>query len=224
MYSSHQQPALRLTKKQKKATAFRERGGVKSKGNKGKGKGPMIGKPEPYTRTHTHTHSPTHSRPSLATTGDNGEDGYYDCDEDSNAIPAMEDQDQALAAMAGYTEEDSKGDNDSAQKNRRRAVLLQKKTAMESTSSAAQGKKKRKRGSSGIRAEESEEAPQPGPKKKKAKLAGSSEEAVPAREEDGTMTSMNDGEDGSETKSKETKPSRYILFIGNVSATPTPLT
>ncbi|KAI0285450.1 hypothetical protein BGY98DRAFT_366782 [Russula aff. rugulosa BPL654] len=134
MPSSHQQPA-RLTKKQKKATAFRERGSVKSKG-KGKGKGTMIGKSNP---------TPGHSRP-LTTTGDNGEDGYDYDDDDANAIPAMEDQDQALAAMAGYTEESSKGD-DSAQN--RRTVRVPKKTAMESTSTAAHSKGKRKRGSSG---------------------------------------------------------------------------
>jgi hypothetical protein len=207
MPSSHQQPA-RLTKKQKKATAFRERGSVKSKG-KGKGKGTMIGKPNP---------TPGHPRP-LTTTGDNGEDGYDYDDDDANAIPAMEDQDQALAAMAGYTEEGSKGD-DSAQN--RRTVRVQKQTAMESTSTstAAQGKgKKRKRGSSGSRAGElagdTEAMAQPGPKKK-AKLARNSEEILPAREEDGVTTSMNDDGDGSKTKSKDSKPQRYILFIGNV--------
>jgi hypothetical protein len=83
MPSSHQQLAW-LTKKQKKATAFWERGSGRSKG-KGKGK------PNP---------TPGHSRPST-TTGDNGQDGYTDGDddEDTNAIPAMEDQDQAMAAM-----------------------------------------------------------------------------------------------------------------------------
>ena len=207
MPSSHHQPA-RLTKKQKKASAFRERGSVKSKG-RGKGKGTMIGKPNP---------TPGHSRP-LTTTGDNGEDGYDYGDDDANAIPAMEDQDQALAAMAGYTEEDSKGD-DSAQN--RRTVRVQKQTAMESTSTstAAQGKGKRKRGSSGSRAGElagdPEAEAQPGPKKKKAKLARSSEEILPAREEDGVTTSTNDDGDGSKTKSKESKAQRYILFIGNV--------
>jgi hypothetical protein len=200
MPSSHHQPA-RLTKKQKKATAFRERGS----GNKPKGKG----KPNP---------TPGHSRP-LTTTGDNGEDGYDD--EDANAIPAMEDQDQALAAMAGdtYTEGDAKGD-DSVQ-SRRRAVKVPKKTAMEST--AVQSRSKGKKRGSSIRAEElgeSEEA-QPGPKKKKARLARSSEEIRPADEEDGA-TSMNDDGDGSKTKSesKGSKPLRYILFIGNVLLTP----
>ena len=66
MPSSHQHPA-RLTKKQKKATAFRERGSGKPKGEakgkgngKGKGKGTIIGKPNPYT--------PGHSRPLLTST------------------------------------------------------------------------------------------------------------------------------------------------------------
>jgi nucleolar protein 6 len=209
MPSSHQQPA-RLTKKQKKATAFRERGSGKPKG-KGKGK------PNPST--------PGHSRP-LTTTGDNGQDGYDDDedDEDANAIPAMEDQDQAMAAMAGYTytEGDARGD-DSAQS--RRAVRLPKKTAMESTSTEAQGERKRASGSSS-RAEElgdSAEA-QPGPKKK-ARLARSSKDILPAREEDGDgATSMNDDGDGSKTKSKSkgSNSLRYILFIGNVLPPPTP--
>jgi hypothetical protein len=133
----------------------------------------------------------------------------------------MEDQDQALAAMAGYTstEGDAKGD-DSVQS--RHAIRVPKKTAMESTSTAAQSKKK-KRGSSS-RAEElggSEEA-QPGPKKKKARLTCSSEEILPEREEDGA-TSMKDDGDGSKTKSKGNKPLRYILFIGNVLSPPLPL-
>ena len=160
----------------------------------------------------------------------NGKDGYDDelDDEDANAIPAMEDQDQALAAMAGYTstEGDAKGD-DSAQG--RHPIRVPKKTAMESTSTstAAQSKRKKKReSSSSSRAEElgdSDEA-QPGPKKKKARLALGSEEVLPAREEDGAM-SMNDGDDGdgSKTKSKGSKPLRYILFIGNVLAAPLPL-
>ena len=159
----------------------------------------------------------------------NGKDGYDDelDDEDANAIPAMEDQDQALAAMAGYTstEGDAKGD-DSAQG--RHPIRVPKKTAMESTSTstAAQSKRKKKRGSSSSRAEElgdSDEA-QPGPKKKKARLALGSEEVLPTREEDGAM-SMNGGDDGdgSKTKSKGSKPLRYILFIGNVLAAPLPL-
>ena len=140
--------------------------------------------------------TPGHSRP-LTTAGDNGGDGYdeNEGDEDANAIPAMEDQDQALAAMAGYksTEGDAKCD-DSVQS--RRAVRVPKKTTTESTSTstAAPSKGKKKRGSSS-RAEElgdSEEA-QSGPKKKKARLARSSEEILPAREEDG-VTSMNDGD------------------------------
>ncbi|KAF8506584.1 hypothetical protein F5888DRAFT_1791032 [Russula emetica] len=211
MPSSNQQPT-RLTKKQKKATAFRERG---SGSGKSKGKGLKAGHSRPLTTT---------------TTGDKGENGYDDDDEDANAIPAMEDQDQALVALAGYMEGgDAKGD-DSAQ-SRRAISRVQKKTAMESTSTstaARNNKSKRKRGSS--RAEElggdSEEAEaQPGPKKK-AKLARSSEEILSAREDDG-VTSMNDDDDsgdgdGSKTKSKgSSKPLRYILFIGNLKYTTT---
>lgn len=193
MPSSHHQPA-RLTKKQKKATAFRDRGSGKSKGidrDRGKGKG----KANP---------TPGHSRP-LTTTGDNGEDGYDD-DEDANAIPAMEDQDQAPAA---------KGD-DSAQSLR--VARVPKKTATESTSTSTAAQNKRKKRGSSSRAEElgdSGEA-QPGPKRKKARLARSSEDILPAREEDGA-TSMNGDGDG---KSKESKPLRYILFIGNVFPPP----
>ena len=212
MPSSHQQQAQHLTKKQKKATAFRERGS-----GKGKGKG-TIGKPNPTTPGHGHSR-----RPLTTTTGDTGGDGYYDDDNDANAIPAMEDQDQALAAMAGYSEEGSKGDG-SVQS--RRTVRVPKRTAMESTSTstAAQSKGKRKRGSSSrveeLGAHEEAAEAQPGLKKKKAKLARSSEEILPAREEDDSVTdmNMNDGEDddGSKTKSKGSKPLRFILFIGNV--------
>jgi hypothetical protein len=204
MPSSHQQPA-RLTKKQKKATAFRERGSDKSKG-KGKGKF----KPNP---TPGHGHSRP-LPPTTTTTGDNGGDGYDDDDEDANAIPAMEDQDQALAAMARYTEGDAKGDD---------SLRVPKKTAMESTSTstAAPSKGKRKRGrGSNSRVEElgevSEETAQPGPKKKKARISRSSEEILPAHEEDGATSMNDDEEDGSKTKSKGSKPLRYILFIGNV--------
>jgi hypothetical protein len=220
MPSSHQHPA-RLTKKQKKATAFRERGSGKpkgegeGKGKKGKGSTTMIGKPNP---------TPGHSRPS--TTAAAGDNGYEDDDdEDANAIPVMEDQDQVLAAMAGYPEgdADAKGD-DSAQS--RRAARVPKNTAMESTSTstAAQSRRKRGRGSSSRAEELGDSEAQPGPKKKKAKLARSSEETLPAREEldDGSASVNDDGDgDGSKTKSKgSSKPLRYILFIGNVLSPP----
>ena len=105
----------------------------------------------------------------------------------------MEDQDQALAAMAGYksTEGDAKCD-DSVQS--RRAVRVPKKTTTESTSTstAAPSKRKKKRGSSSRVEELGDSEAQPGPKKK-ARLARSSEEILLAREEDG-VTSMNDGD------------------------------
>jgi nucleolar protein 6 len=75
----------RLTKKQKKATAFRDRS------HKGKGKAIL---------------APGHSR-RRPSTGDNliADGGYDDDDEDAlNAVPAMENQ--ALAEMAGCTEGD----------------------------------------------------------------------------------------------------------------------
>ena len=110
----------------------------------------------------------------------------------------MEDQDQALAAMAGYTEEDPKGD-DSVQN--RCTVRVPKTTTMESTSTTAQSTSKRKRGSSSSKGEEASE---PGrAKRKMAKLAHDSEEIIPALGEDG-VTGMNDG-DEDESKTKDRK-------------------
>ena len=196
MPSSHQQPA-RLTKKQKKATAFRERGSSDKSKDKGKGKG-TISKPKPNPTATITTSTPGHSRP-LTTTGDNGED-YYDS-EDANAIPAMEDQDQDLTAMAGYTEGDVR--------------VPMKKTKMEFTSTSTAAQSKRKRGGGGRAGELEGSEAQPRPKKK-ARLARSSAEILPpAREEDGA-TSMSDGGDGSKTKGKGSQQLRYILFIGNV--------
>ncbi len=210
MPSSHQQP-VRLTKKQKKATAFRERGSSKSKG---KGKGTIINK-------HPNPIPGHHSRP-LTTTGDNGEVGY-DSDEDANAIPAMEDQDEALAAMAEDTEEgDAKRDDSVEGHGRAVRVPIPKKTTVESTSTAAQNKRKR-----GSRAEvHGEGQAQSGPKKK-ARLARSSVEVLPPaahQVDDATSMSTNDGGDGSKTKSKGSKPLRNILFIGNASVCSSPLT
>jgi len=200
MFSSRQQSA-RLTKKQKKATAFRERGSK----SKGKGKGnDTTGNPVPGR---------SGSRP-LTTTGDNGEGGYDD--EDANAIPAMEDQDQALAAMAGDTEGVPKGHHDSALG--RRVVRGPKKTAVESTSTAMPNKRKRR-----SRAEELGDSGAqlgPGPKKK-ARLAHSTGGIIPpaAHDDEDDVASMNDDDDDgdeSKTKSKGSKAMRYILFIGNV--------
>jgi hypothetical protein len=73
------QPA-RLTKKQKKATAFRDRS------RKGKGKVSHL--------------TPRHSQRQLSTTGDNGDDD----DDAFNAVPAMEDE--ALAEVASAAEGD----------------------------------------------------------------------------------------------------------------------
>ena len=178
MPSSNQQPA-RLTKKQKKATAFRERGSnFKGKG-KGKGKNnPSPGRLRPFT------------------TGDNGEDG--DDDEDANALPAMEDQDQALAEMAG----DAKGDGG-------RAVRVPK-TAVESTVAQSKGKitNKRQRGS---RVEDGEAQP----RAKKPRLARSAEEVLPPAARLNAVKD-GDGEEGSKADKKESKTLRYILFVGKV--------
>jgi hypothetical protein len=203
MSSSHQQPA-RLTKKQKKATAFRERGNK----SKGKGKDTIINKPNPIPGHH--------SRP-LTKTRDNGEDGY-DSDEDANAIPAMDDQDEALAAMAGDTEGDAKRDDSVEGHGRAVRVPISKKTAVESTSTIAQNKRKR-----GSRAEEHGEAEAQSGPKKKARLARSSVEIPPPaahQVDDATSMSTNDDGDGSKTKSKGNKPLRNILFIGNVRSFP----
>ena len=177
---SSSQPA-RLTKKQKKATAFRERGS-KFKG-KGKGKGPNP--------------APGRLRPS--STGDNGEDD----DEDANAIPAMEDQDQALAAMAGDTEADAKGDEGHAARV--------PKIAVGSTAAKNKGKQNQNKRR---RAEDGEVQP----RAKKARLARSPKEilAPATREKDGAV------KDGDESKlnSKGSKTQRYILFIGKVLSSP----
>ncbi|KAF8481839.1 hypothetical protein DFH94DRAFT_852615 [Russula ochroleuca] len=195
MPPSHQQPA-RLTKKQKKATAFRERG------SKLKGKG----KQQPNNP------APGRSRPSLTTTRDNGE--YADDDDndddlgEANAIPALEDEDQALAAMAGDAEGDAKGDA------KGRAAARVPKIAVEST--ATQNKNRKKRG------REDGEA-QPGAAKK-ARLARRSKEIPPPEGEGAaSVNAVNDGEDGdgSKTNNKESKTQRYILFIGNLKYTTT---
>ena len=190
MPSPHPQHPARLTKKQKKATAFRERGS-KSKGKgKGKGPNPVPGRPRPST-----------------TTGDyNGDD---DDDEDANAVPVMEDQDQALAAMAGDTEGDAKGDKG-------RAARVPKAAVVASTAAQLSGKQKRRRAEDG-------EA-QPGAKK--ARLARSSEAVLPpaAREGDGAASiDAPEGGDGGDGKNKESKAQRYILFIGNVLCLSSPL-
>ena len=181
MPSSHHQQPARLTKKQKKATAFRERGSkFKGKG-KGEGSNPASGRLRPSS-----------------TTGDNGE---YE-DEDANAVPAMEDQDQALAAMEGDTETDAKGDEG-------RAARVPK-TTVGSTAAQTKGKQDRNKRR---RAEDGEVQP----RAKKARLARSSKEILPpaAREEDGAVKDGGDGVE-SKTNGKGSKTQRYILFIGNV--------
>lgn len=183
MPSPHPQQPARLTKKQKKATAFRERGSRSKGKGKGKGPNPVPGRPRPST-----------------TTGDyNGDD-----DDDANAVPVMEDQDQALAAMAGDTEGDAKGDKG-------RAARVPKAAVVASTAAQLRGKQKRRRAEDG-------EA-QPGAKK--ARLARSSEAVLPSatREEDGAASiDALEGGDGGDGKNKESKAQRYILFIGNVLA------
>jgi hypothetical protein len=126
----------------------------------------------------------------------------------------MEDQDQALAEMAGDTEALSK------KPDRGRPVRVQK-AAVAMGSPAAQKKKDedKKRGRS--RADDGGEIR---PATKKARLARGSDEVPPplAREGDNDdeamrMSALEDGEGGrgvSDTKDKEDKLHRYILFVG----------
>lgn len=193
MPPSHQQPA-RLTKKQKKATAFRERGSSKLKGK---------GKQQPTNP------APGRSRPHHTTGDNNGEDADDDDDDygdEANAIPAMEDEDQALVERAGDTEGDAKGDAKG-----RAARVPKPKIAVEST--APQNKNKNKR----RRTEEDGEVQPGAATRKKARLARGSKEVLPPDEGDGaaSLNAVTDG-DGTKTKIKENKTQRYILFIGNV--------
>jgi nucleolar protein 6 len=188
MASSSQHHA-RPTKKQKKATAFRERGNSKSKG-KGKGKG----KPNP---------APGRLRP-FTTTGEDGDD-----DDDANAIPALEDQDQALAEMARDAEGDPKGHEEGR---------VPKTAVAAAQDKGKNGNKKRGRGS---RADDDDGRARP--RAKRARFARSAEGILPpaARDEDGAP-SVNDG-DGADGSKANNKTLRYILFIGNVLQPSPPL-
>ena len=180
---------LRLTKKQKKATAFREHGSNKAKGtDTGTGKGKL------------NNPAPGHPRSSAADTGEGEDDG------DANAVPAMEDQDQALVEMAGDTEGIPKGGEG-------REVSVPKAT-VESTVTPKKNSKRR-----GSR--DKDEAGQPAAKK--ARLARRSDGIHPpvAHEEDENeeiaMSAVKDGageQHGSVTKNKASKTQRQILFIG----------
>ena len=103
-------PPARLTKKQRKATAFRERG-IKSKGTGKQNPTPAPGRPRLGRR-----HSPS--------TGDNGE-GHHDdedeedADEDANAVPAMEEQDQAMAEVDSAAAQKKKGKGKDKDKKKR---------------------------------------------------------------------------------------------------------
>ena len=199
-------PSVRLTKKQRKATAFRERG-KKSKGVPHEDTGrpnPAPGRPR--------------RRPS---TGDNGEghnhhdEDYSEDDEDANAVPTMEDQDQALAEMAGDTEAVSKKPDGG------RPVRVQK-AAVAADSAAAQKKKDRDKDKKRSRADDGGEAR---PATKRARLARGSDEIPPPLAREGGsggdeatgMSVLEDGEGGhgaSDAKDKEGKLQRYILFVG----------
>jgi len=200
-------PSVRLTKKQRKATAFRERG-KKSKG---------------VLHEDTGRSNPAPGRPRrLPSTGDNDEgQDYYDedyreDDEDANAVPTMEGQDQALAKMAGDTEAISKKPDGG------RPVRVQK-AAVAVDSTAAQKKKDRDKDKKRSRADDGGGAR---PATKKARLARGSDEIPPplAREGDNDgdeeatrMSVLEDGEGAhgaSDTEDKEGKLHRYILFVG----------
>ena len=202
-------PSVRLTKKQRKATAFRERG-KKSKGVLHEDTGrsnPAPGRPR--------------RRPS---TGDNGEghdrhdEDYREDDEDANAVPTMEDQDQALAEMAGDTEAVSKKPDGG------RPARVQK-AAVAVDSAAAQKKRDRDKDKKRGRSRADDGGGEARPATKKVRLARGSDEIPPplAREGDSDadeatrMSVLEDGEGGhgaSDTKDKEGKAHRYILFVG----------
>jgi len=180
-------PPVRLTKKQRKATAFRERG-IKSKGT-GK-QNPAPGPPRLGRR-----HSPS--------TGDNGE-GHHDHhhdedegedDEDANAVPAMEDQDQAMAEMdSAAAQKKKKKDKDKDKKKRSRAD--------DGEAPPASKKARHSRGSDEIPAplarEDDEDEIEIGATRMNVLKDGESGEH----------------ESESETKDKGSKQRRYILFIG----------
>ena len=186
------QHAARLTKKQKKATAFRERG------SKLKGKG----KQQPTNP------APGRSRPH--TTGEDAD--HNDDDYEANAVPAMEDEDQALAEMAGDAEGHAKG-------NAKGRAARDPKPKITVWSTAPQNKNKN---SKRRRTEDGEAQPRTATRKK-ARLARESKEVLPPGEEDGaaSLNAVTDG-DGSKANNKESKTQRYILFIGNVLPPLTP--
>jgi len=192
---SHQHQPARLTKKQKKATAFRERG-HKPKGIRTLGEGKGKGKGEKYLST-----------------GDNGEEDHDDDngDEDANTVPAMEDQDQALAAMAGDTEEGAQGDGGRAVRSTKDAV-----GSTEARKKKSDKDRKRSRG----RTEPGDGDGEAQPAAKKAKLArGSGKIPPPVAHEDedegAGMGVVKDGDGGHKSgKDKEHNTQRYILFIG----------
>ena len=193
MPPSYQQPA-RLTKKQKKATAFRERG------SKLKGKG----KQQPT--------NPAPGRSRLHTTGEDADRNDND-DDEANAVPAMEDEDQALAEMAGDAEGNAKG-------NAKGRAARNPKPKITVGSTAPQNKNKTNKRR---RTEEDGEAQPGAATRKKARLARGSQEVLPHGEGDGaaSLNAVTDG-DGSKANKKESKTQRYILFIGNVLPLLTP--
>lgn len=200
-------PPVRITKKQRKATAFRERG-KKSKGVLHEDTG----------RSNPAPGRPRRRRPS---TGDNGEghdEDYREDDEDANAVPAMEDQDQALAEMAGDTEAVSKKPDGG-----RPVIVRVHKAAIAVDSAAAQKKKDRDKDKKRRRRSGADEGGGLRPATKKARLARGSDEILPppAREGDGDgdeeatrMSVLEDGEGAHGAPDEEGKLHRYILFVG----------
>jgi hypothetical protein len=181
--SSH--PPARLTKKQRKATAFRERG------KKSKGTHEGTGHPRPRRGPSTRDNGESYY-------DDHGEDEEED-EEDANAVPTMEDQDQAMVEMAGDTDAGAKVHD--ADRDRKSAV-----------GRAATQKKKDKDKKKRTRADDGDVRPAT----KKARVSRGSDD-IPlslAREGDGdgaTMSALKEDGDGSD---KEGKQQRYILFVG----------
>jgi hypothetical protein len=191
-YRAHRQampshPPTRLTKKQRKATAFRERG-IKSKGTGKQNPAPTPGRP----RLGRRRHSPS--------TGDNGEDhddhheDEDEDDEDANAVPAMEDQDQAMAEMDSAAAQKKKKDEDKDKDKDKRSRASDK----DSEAPPASKKARLSRGSDKI--------PPPLAREEDEDKIGATR-----------MNVLKDGESGeheSERKDKGSKQRRYILFIG----------
>jgi hypothetical protein len=194
--ASIQQP-MHLTKKQKKATAFRDR----CRKDKGEGKGKGKGK------THlTLGHPP----PRPHSTENNVDEGAFD------AVPAMEDQ--ALAEVASAAEGDEEGDEVPKAAVGTRPSKRTEKVKV--------NKRRRSDEDADVDADAGSAAARPPPKKKVRFARGSDGAPLVAHEEEDGATSIgmekksDDGGGGHDAEKRTNKGSkqRYILFIGTFAA------